>query len=190
MEAQLRGTIYDPYIRRIMWDGIGLGSYSDIPGRWEDELEHWLACPAVPAQPEGFFGRAAQFVLGSKAVATDDELVCPHAWSQPIHELNCDFIWPHALDREPHHAEADIDDHAHEHNCEAGVCDGDEEMHSLVAGNVGAVPASNDYLELDTPKYSGAIADAWVVEKLLAQGGIRLAAVLNEIFAPLAEGSS
>ena len=93
--------------------------------------------------------------------------------------------------RLPADADFDIDDHAHGHNCEGGVCSGDEEMHSLVGGpgNIGVVPASNHYLELDTPEYSGAIAKAWVVEKLLAQGGIRLAAVLNEIFAPLIEGS-
>ncbi|VDB87939.1 unnamed protein product [Peniophora sp. CBMAI 1063] len=196
MEAQLRGTIYDPYIRRIMWDGIGLGSYSDVPGRWEDELEDWLACPAAPAQTQGFFSRAAQFVLGSKSLETDDQLACPRFWAGPIHELNCDFIWPHALDPEPHHSsvheDADIDDHAHEHNCEGGVCSGDEEMHSLLGGpgNIGAVPASSHYLELDTPEYSGAIAKAWVVEKLLAQGGIRLAAMLNEIFEPLVEQGS
>jgi len=38
-------------------------------------------------------------------------------------------------------------------------------------------------LELDTPDYGGKITKEWVVEKLLTMGGIRLAAILNLIFA-------
>jgi hypothetical protein len=38
-------------------------------------------------------------------------------------------------------------------------------------------------LELDTKDYAGKITDEWVVEKLVAMGGIRLAAILNVIFA-------
>jgi len=34
-------------------------------------------------------------------------------------------------------------------------------------------------LELDTAKYAGVIEDTMVVEKLLAQSGIRLAGILN-----------
>ena len=34
-------------------------------------------------------------------------------------------------------------------------------------------------LKLDTAKYAGIIEDTMVVEKLLAQGGIRLAGILN-----------
>jgi hypothetical protein len=41
-----------------------------------------------------------------------------------------------------------------------------------------------EYLELDTPKYTGRIEKEWIVEKLLAQGGVRLAGILNYIFAP------
>lgn len=37
-------------------------------------------------------------------------------------------------------------------------------------------------LELDTDEYSGRITQGWVVEKLLAQAGLRLAAILNSIF--------
>jgi hypothetical protein len=39
-----------------------------------------------------------------------------------------------------------------------------------------------EYLELDTPKYSGQIEKDWVVEKLLTQAGVRLAGILNRIF--------
>ncbi|KAJ9091752.1 hypothetical protein QFC19_008962 [Naganishia cerealis] len=37
-------------------------------------------------------------------------------------------------------------------------------------------------VELDTPEYLGKIGDHKVVEQLLAQGGIRLAAILNSVF--------
>jgi hypothetical protein len=50
-------------------------------------------------------------------------------------------------------------------------------------------PRKNPYLELDTPEYSGAIEDAWIVEKLMSQGGIRLAAVLNWLFADMKDST-
>jgi len=37
VEFNLRNTIYDPYIRRIMWEGI--------LGKWKDEIPSWLDCP-------------------------------------------------------------------------------------------------------------------------------------------------
>ena len=38
-------------------------------------------------------------------------------------------------------------------------------------------------LQLDTDEYAGKISREWVVEKLLAKGGLRLASILNLIFA-------
>ena len=38
-------------------------------------------------------------------------------------------------------------------------------------------------LELDTPEYAGVIEKRMLLEKLLAQGGVRLAGVLNYLFA-------
>jgi hypothetical protein len=46
------------------------------------------------------------------------------------------------------------------------------------------VAAGGGLPELDKPEYSGKIEDDWVIEKLLAQGGVRLAGILNAIFAP------
>jgi len=45
-------------------------------------------------------------------------------------------------------------------------------------------PSGDELPQLDKPEYSGKIEDGWVVEKLLAQGGVRLAGILNAIFAP------
>ena len=51
-----------------------------------------------------------------------------------------------------------------------------------------AAGGSGKYLQLDTPEYAGVIHDQWIIERLLAQGGIRLAGVLNYLFAPLEDG--
>jgi hypothetical protein len=81
----------------------------------------------------------------------------------PIHKLNCGVVWTAELDS-PGEA------------CEDGSgCGGDV---AAAAATGGGLP------ELDKPEYSGKIEDDWIVEKLLAQGGVRLAGILNAIFAP------
>ena len=40
-----------------------------------------------------------------------------------------------------------------------------------------------EYLELDTPDYAGRVRKEKIMERLLVQGGIRMAAVLNGLFA-------
>jgi hypothetical protein len=42
--------------------------------------------------------------------------------------------------------------------------------------------SGQDYPQLDTPEYAGIIEEKWIVEKLLAQAGVRLAGILNRIF--------
>jgi len=37
VESYLQDTIYDPYIRRLVWEGL--------LGKWQDEYETWLVCP-------------------------------------------------------------------------------------------------------------------------------------------------
>ncbi|KAI0030239.1 phospholipase C/P1 nuclease domain-containing protein [Vararia minispora EC-137] len=170
MEAVLKGTIYDPYVRRIMYEGVGLGAYSTVRGRWEDEVEAWLDCPAPPMQ--SFLQRPLQAAFGVGARSeTDDGRICPHAWAAPIHKLNCDFIWPRELD-----------DPAYPH---MHAVDAENELRDAMEDYGRRGRSGGHYLELDTPEYAGAIAERWVVEKLLAQGGIRLAGILNDIFMPL-----
>lgn len=152
MEMHLRGAIYDPLIRKIVIDGIG--------GRWKDEVNSWLECPAQQ-DPEttSVWQQTKQLVVGRawRPSDTDDEAVCPYHWAAPIHQMTCEWIWPAELDEPPYGS-------------------------SLSRfGPLGKRP-SHPYLELDTPEYGGRIAREWVVEKLFAMGGIRLAAVLNYIF--------
>ncbi|KAH8976440.1 phospholipase C/P1 nuclease domain-containing protein, partial [Lactarius hatsudake] len=42
LESSFCGVIYDPYIRRIAWEGVGVGRSTS---RWESEADSWLACP-------------------------------------------------------------------------------------------------------------------------------------------------
>ncbi|KAJ7782475.1 phospholipase C/P1 nuclease domain-containing protein [Mycena maculata] len=155
IEYALRGTIYDSYVRMIMWEGI--------LGEWEDEIPDWLACP-TPARPRfvsppPYFGAPSQQALSRIAGATDDALVCPHHWGTPIHLLNCAIVFPAALDAPYNDTRPRI--------------------------SPAADPAP--YMELDTAEYSGVISEGLVVEKLLAQAGIRLAGLLNYLFADLGE---
>ncbi|THH07556.1 hypothetical protein EW145_g3298 [Phellinidium pouzarii] len=152
IEDALLGTIYDPYIRQIMFEGV--------LGRFAPMIEEWTSCPTPddsnsrlypPTEKFHQLPLRASFQSENAASGltpppglppTDDGAVCPYSWAAPMHALNCDIIWPPALDE-----------------------------------------LTNTYLELDTPEYAGRIKDDWLVEQLLAMGGIRLAATLNYLFA-------
>jgi hypothetical protein len=114
-------------------------------------------------------------MLGRTSDETDDDVVCPYRWAQPIHALNCELVWPKALD-EPPYGGNHFSPSSH---LWRGSRDDEETMELDRASK----PSPHPYLELDTPEYSGIISDRWVVEKLLAMGGIRLAAILNYLFA-------
>lgn len=154
IEEHLRGAIYDPLIRKIVIDGIG--------GRWQDEVDSWLGCPGQQdPEPLSLWQQTKQLVIGRawRSSDTDDEVVCPYHWATPIHQMNCDWIWPKEMDEPPY---------------------GGSSLSTFKSR--GGRP-SHPYLELDTPEYGGKIAREWVVEKLVAMAGIRLAAVLNYLFA-------
>jgi hypothetical protein len=153
LESSLRGAIYDPYVRRIVWEGMGSGRRA---GRWGSESGSWNSCPRP---------RVAEFVVDTEWApsqevlagprkpkpgpghgppeTSDSDVLCPYAWGAPIHKLNCEIVWPAEVD-EPETGQEDP--------------------------------------QLDTPEYAGIIEEKWIVEKLLAQGGVRLAGILNRIF--------
>jgi len=136
VENALRGTIYDPLIRAIVWEGI--------MQRWKNDLEDWLDCPDPVL-------RSPQHVMdGGQSPSNpnrwDDSFVCPYYWSKPIQTLNCELVWPVEFDHPPHS------------------------------------PEPQPIIELDTPQYAGKIRKDRVIEKLIAQAAIRMAAVLNGLF--------
>lgn len=116
---------------------------------------------------------------GGVARETDDDILCPYHWAQPIQEMNCELVWPKALDEPPYSLATDLHasgpnsliDHIEQGNFE----EVDEE----------SADGRKIYLELDIPEYAGVITKTMMVEKLLAQAGIRLAAVINWLFADL-----
>ena len=188
IEGALRGTIYDPFIRKIMHEGI--------LDRFNDDIDDWLACPSSDSDSSSSLAvhssrpyppaeKAQQLPLVSSSSnsfkaglktppaglpPTDDNIICPYAWAAPLHQLNCDLIWPPAID-ELYSVLVAEDEGEHEHEHEHEHEDGEEEL------------LSNAYLELDTPEYAGRVQKEFVLERLLAMGGIRLAAILNYLFA-------
>lgn len=190
VESALRGAIYDPYVRRIVWEGLGSDQHS---GRWGSEADSWLECPTTsddsdsdsesklvyneykyedwvlapqeqevmmapatrrPKKPTKRPRKPSPGRSGGPPQTSDSDSLCPYAWGKPIHALNCDIVWPPELDN--------------------------PEEATTAAGRA----PRKQYLELDTPKYSGRIEKQWIIEKLLAQGGVRLAGILNGIFSP------
>jgi len=158
IENALRGTIYDSYIRRIMWEGP--------LNKWADEIDDWLSC-STPAPESSIVVEPAEgtwqkvlsrlssfntlFKQHGVEINPDGDVVCPYFWSQPLSALNCDIVWPKQLTLK-----------------ESG-------------GNESSLETA--VLELDTPEYAGVIEKRMLLEKLLAQGGVRLAGLLNYLFA-------
>lgn len=157
-------------------------------GKYHDELDSWITCPVAPTVQtvpsireqwlSWFLGpRVASWIFGmlvtDGGLNTDDDTLCPYYWAAPIHALNCQVVFPKALDKPPYNrvSFSSTDDHG---------CDSSNHEDLWLTA-----PRKNKYLELDTPEYSGVIQDEWIVEKLLSQGGIRLAAVLNWLFADM-----
>lgn len=103
VEQALRGTIYDSYIRRIMWEGVFQ--------KWSDQVPEWFSCPEnlPPAAAAGIW---QQVVMGWKRlsgggkqgveIGLDTDVICPYHWAKPIHALNCDVVWPKELDEPPY----------------------------------------------------------------------------------------
>jgi hypothetical protein len=180
VENHLRGTIYDPYIRRVVWEGLV------HDGTWETEIPQWLSCPSSHklTMPE-----ESQVMMGSTSKApgegTDDETVCPYHWASEIHPLNCEIIWPKELDNPEHLAAARTDSDTDSHDCHhsrAESADDVEDEDGWLLVRPPHPPHQDPYIELDTPEYAGVIAKRRIIERLMAQGGIRLAGILNYLF--------
>lgn len=174
IEKHLRGAIYDPYVRRLFYEGMGVGV---VDGRFEDGVFDWTVCPTP--EPQSIW-MSLQNTLGFRTSGDekrwDDGYVCPYAWASELHQLNCDFpIWPAELDLLPYNETRLL------------PTKGSKGQRSL--DREGSVDASGrppkphpELLELDTPQYGGRLRNEWIVERLLAMAGVRLAGLLNGLF--------
>ena len=199
IENAFNGAIYDPYIRRIMHEGVLQA--------WKEDIADWLACPAPittdskqmahAATASGLMGfwssafiavRSAMqsmlMALNPKMgveITPDGPIVCPHFWAQSIHQLNCEIVWPPELDVMFSETDSRAD--------KLGLQDEQEDIFDIplsedkFGSDIPSLAEDAPLLQLDSPQYSGLIADRMIVESLLAQGGIRLAGILNYIFA-------
>ena len=94
IEYHLRGMIYDPYVRRVMWEGI--------MGQWNDDVQTWLSCLTPDTTPSGLILQVVMSLYREDVSEADDDIICPYAWAKPINMLNCDFIFPKTLDLPPY----------------------------------------------------------------------------------------
>jgi len=115
-------------------------------------------------------------------IIPDGPDICPYAWAKPIHELNCDLIWPKEIDEPPYNSVSFDDSLGHDchqkHHDEMDLEDNDDLLDS---------GKPSPLINLDTPEYAGRVYGEMIIEKLLAKGGIRLAGVLNYLFADYGE---
>lgn len=191
VESHLRGTIYDPYVRRIMFEGFGTSSH---PGRFLSTYSSWLSCPQTPTPS---FTETLQSFLGFRKAGDesegwDDDVLCPYAWAKDLQKLNCELpVWPKELDEPPYNDHVSMtsasppDDDSHEHHHKHPEDAEKELLETLEELDTrrGRPPKPHPgVFELDTPQYAGRIRSEWLVERLLAMGGIRLAGVLNGLF--------
>lgn len=165
VEMSLRHAIYDPLIRRVMWEGI--------EGAFSDQVLEWLECPEIAINPNGppqpstlniltsaltspskLVGAISSAFRPKVEIQPDGPLVCPYYWSMPLHKLNCDYVWPPVLN---------------------------------FTGSVSRPPMPRKYPTLDTPEYISALDKNLIMERLVAQGGLRLAGILNWLFADRTE---
>ncbi|SGY76043.1 BQ5605_C005g03463 [Microbotryum silenes-dioicae] len=137
IEQSLRHTIYDPYIRLILWEGVRIW--------WRDALPSWFLCPKS-ASPLETQQRRNQIHLETPSSSSPPGIfalgVCPRTWAKETHQTTCARTFPPDYDSQH------------------------------------PIPR-----ELNTKEYYGPIRESNIIEKLLAQGGLRLAATLNAIFA-------
>ncbi|PWN51441.1 phospholipase C/P1 nuclease [Violaceomyces palustris] len=183
IESALRGAIYDNYVRWILNEGLGQpgrlasGDGQKISGWWSDELDSWTVC-------EGRVDRAdlpdAQLVMmASKDGAGDEKTfdpskvddtdlpLCPYQWTKAIHPLVCEYAFAKPV------PETDPED-----DRGAGASD---------PGEPAPIPSPAPLPELDVPEYVGRIEGDKVIQRQLAEGGVRLAALLNTLLLEEAE---
>ncbi len=156
--------MFDPLVRFIVLEGIR--------GWWADEWQDWSACPVdgdpFPHTPPSRFKLVLQSAVSLAASALPRRIQAAlgsgELLAAPLPIVNagstgpflpvCPYTWSKPL---------------HTLNC-AYVWPPHLETNHF------------PLIELDTPEYYGKLQDDKVVHKLLAMGGIRLAAVLNSVF--------
>ncbi|WVF71544.1 hypothetical protein IAT40_006352 [Kwoniella sp. CBS 6097] len=191
IEDALLGTIFDPYVRFIVWEGIRLW--------WQSDLQEWLECPSegdpfphsshtdIPASTSAvwkdYFRSASSIALsllpGSLGAAAEIKYAIPTKETEGLEDQAL-ALHPTALKAKGVNMTFPACPYTWAKPIHGIACD--VAWPKEYTGKPG-----EPLIELDTDQYLGRIGREKVVEKLLAMGGLRLAKVLNEALAD--EGS-
>ena len=74
IESNLRGSIYDSYIRWILWEGVRVW--------WRHDISDWLSCSKDRATTQQTLSLNSHFEA------------CPDEWAVPIHNITCTHVFP------------------------------------------------------------------------------------------------
>ncbi|BGP57723.1 hypothetical protein JCM8202v2_005370 [Rhodotorula sphaerocarpa] len=173
IEDALTGRIYDPYVRLLLWEGVR--------SWWRDALPTWLSCALAGFKqgddatvPSSTRSDAQLAFLDPGAGGTqrrtgdgDGDVICPFVWASETHRTTCALGFPANYD----------DDHYSVSTTDSAI-ESDEGDGSNGFGRLLEVGGQSPFYRK--------IRDTKAVERLLVQGGLRLAATLNTIFAPVA----
>ena len=142
-----------------MWEGT--------LNKWADEIDDWLSCSATapessivvePAEStwQKVLSRLSSFNALFKKQGVE---------INPDGDVVCPYFWSQPLSAL---------------NCDIAW---PKQLTLKESGGNESSWEETAQLELDTPEYAGVIEKRMLLEKLLAQGGVRLAGVLNYLFA-------
>lgn len=170
IESALMGKPYDAYIRWILAEGLGQGvSVPTGNTWWHDEMEEWTQCPETSK------GKRAHWL---RTIAPYAAKVSGRVYGTIFQKAR-----PSALRTDP----TTVDD------TDLPICPyaWSKPMHPLVCKYAFAKPVpepEQDHhvplVEVDVDEYTGRLYRDRVLQKQLAQAGVRLAAVLNSLLLP------
>ncbi|CAO1624313.1 unnamed protein product [Sympodiomycopsis kandeliae] len=191
-ESALRGTVWDAYMRWIAVEGLGI-----VKGQqqawWQDEWQEWAQCPESAQRQHHSTNPQAHLNVEHHSthlqtpfnldvdmaydgptwhVDETDLPICPLTWSKPMHPLVCQYAFAEPV---AHHNVTQLDD---------DTVDAERRRRR---GRRPQRPPNDPHKEpeqlpeLEVDEYYGRIKDDKVLQRQLAMGGVRLAAVLNSL---------
>ena len=176
LESALRDQPYDPYVRWILSEGLGLGEASADP--WWPDWRSWSDCTehihgntflefrkhsAVMNNTSTTRSNATEWDMLSVDLANPNvaqgsvppaPLVCPRTWAEPLHAIGCRYAFAPPV---PAVKQSWV-----------------KQMAPFLLRIGGE--------ELATPEYLAPVEDNMLVELALARAGVRLAHVLQSVW--------
>lgn len=189
IEKNLPNAIFDPYVRWIVWEGIREW--------WKDDVDTWLACPAggdpyphssnrdIPPSKQGKAAHRAPWLEGLvnaghlAALSLPDRLRGVVAPLLPVPDASYEGFNAQLLRNHPD-ALAKRGESFEEPACPYTWSRANHAINCEYAWPK-EYTGHGPLIELDTDEYLGRIGRDKVVERLLAQGGLRLAKILNRV---------